>query len=240
MLRLNDALLATRRDARQRCSRAPLCSSFKRVLFPTREVVHTGRSRRSNTPNRVSSRSHTNLSLRDQGAPYACMAEVSLEQSLYCCCRDGLLSDALLLIAKGANVNWPNALENDATPVYVASYNGHDQVVLALAHAGADVDACNRAGMFSLFIAAQCVRHLSEISFVYNSDSTGMIMSHAFRLWSYLAQTSMPAHQHQAARLQSSLHHTLDTLPASKCCCRLALTPVLEAAAQSVRAIAGF
>ena len=87
------------------------------------------------------------------------MAEVSLEESLYRCCRDGLLSDALLLIAKGANVNWPNAQENDATPVYVASYNGHDQVVLALAHAGADVDARNRGGMFSLFIAAQCVPH---------------------------------------------------------------------------------
>lgn len=85
------------------------------------------------------------------------MAEVSPEESLYRCCRDGLLSDALLLIAKGANVNWPNARENDTTPVYVASYNGHDQVVLALAHAGADVDARNRGGMFSLFIAAQCV-----------------------------------------------------------------------------------
>ncbi len=85
------------------------------------------------------------------------MAEVSLEERLYHCCRDGLLSDALLLIAKGANVNWTNALENDATPIYVACYNGHDQVALALARAGADVDACNRAGMFSLFIAAQCV-----------------------------------------------------------------------------------
>jgi hypothetical protein len=80
-----------------------------------------------------------------------------LDETLYCCCRDGLLSDVLRHIAKGANVNWANPKEGNATSVYVASYNGHDKVVEALANAGADVNACNRAGMFSLFIAAQYV-----------------------------------------------------------------------------------
>jgi ankyrin repeat protein len=83
------------------------------------------------------------------------MAEHNLDQELYCCCRDGLLPRALQHIAMGANVNWPNPKENNATAVFVASFNGHHAIVHALARAGADVDSRNRDGMFSLFVAAQ-------------------------------------------------------------------------------------
>jgi ankyrin repeat protein len=83
------------------------------------------------------------------------MAERSLDEALYSCCRDGLLSRALEHIAKGANVNWLNPKENNATALFVASFNGHHAIVHALARAGADVDSRNRDGMFALFVAAQ-------------------------------------------------------------------------------------
>jgi hypothetical protein len=85
------------------------------------------------------------------------MADCSLDERLYHSCKDGLLSEALRYIATGANVNWSNPRENFSTALYVASYNGHAQLVDALARAGADIDACNQAGLFSLFIAAQYV-----------------------------------------------------------------------------------
>ncbi len=85
------------------------------------------------------------------------MADCSLDERLYHSCKDGLLSEALRYIATGANVNWSNPREKFSTALYVASYNGHAQVVDALARAGADIDACNQAGLFSLFIAAQYV-----------------------------------------------------------------------------------
>jgi ankyrin repeat protein len=85
------------------------------------------------------------------------MDDGSLDQRLYYSCRDGLLTDALRHISNGANVNWANPKENNSTALYVASFNGHADVVDALARAGADVDACNQAGLFSLFIAAQYV-----------------------------------------------------------------------------------
>jgi ankyrin repeat protein len=111
------------------------------------------------------------------------MTDCSRDESLYNCCRDGLLSDSLELIAKGANVNWQNPKENQSTAVFAASFNGHGSIVRALVQSGANVDCCNRDGMFSLFIAAQCVHSLFVVEFfkMKSSYSIGTTTSNAFR-----------------------------------------------------------